>query len=842
MKKIILTIIFILSINTSAQTVVDDVYIVNTTINWDKQGSPYIIDHNITFSSSTLNIDNAEIIFENGHLGLFNNSVLNINNSKLTGQHFSSVLSLFNSSLNISKSEIDLSDFLEAYNSNIFISELKSLNNSSKKLFRLYDKSNLSILDSQIENYKGTVLYLLNTGFVNIKNTLFKNNNKVIELYYADSTDINQNDFDANDIAVLSYMYDYDNSNINLEDNYCQRDDKQIYLYEDESNINETNRLIGPFTISKFSKVKNINEDNCCSNIMFLPGIMTSRLYIDGLTQNQLWEPNRNTDVKKLFLNTLGQSIYKVYTKDIIGITNLLFSYKYIDQNVYNDFFKYIKSLKSDKHINDYKLIPYDWRMSVDDILQDSQINIIQSIKDLQKTSKTGKVTIITHSNGGLIAKRLIQELEKQGLSDILDNVIFVAMPEYGTPQAITALLYGHNQSILKGLILKSEVAHDLGVNMSASYNLLPSDKYFQIKNIDKNKIHQSLQSDKDFNQLLFNKSKVFHNDIDNIIYPKNINIYQIIGTGLNTVSDISYKDNEIIPIYDKNGDGTVQDVSNSRYGTTTYIDLKDTSYKHFNIMNHEDVLFNIDKIIKLKNINTYRGLDYNKIIKENNYKLLKITNNVNPYDLEMSIDYNSLYLDKININKNNDFTEVKESLGNRFELYDDSINYLYKNDFDDLKINSRNDNQIDISIIESVGGDIVETDYDNIAIFKDIEMNFDIDNGNVLNLNLPQTGQSIRYEDTVTVNNSSTTEEIINTIISTIKSSSIDNYMKSRYIGRLSLYAKNKDKNYLSNLKNTIIKSIASINSFSHSAALKARYSKMKEGYIFLNLLLLKL
>ena len=62
-------------------------------------------------------------------------------------------------------------------------------------------------------------------------------------------------------------------------------------------------------------------------------------------------------------------------------------------------------------------------------------------------------------------------------------------------------------------------------------------------------------------------------------------------------------KDNKIIPTYDKNGDGTVQDLFGFRYGTTTYVDLKDTSYKHVNIMNNKNVISDIDNIIKLKDI-----------------------------------------------------------------------------------------------------------------------------------------------------------------------------------------------------------------------------------------------
>jgi hypothetical protein len=62
----------------------------------------------------------------------------------------------------------------------------------------------------------------------------------------------------------------------------------------------------------------------CCSNVLFLPGLESSRLYLDkktflGTSTNELWEPNRNDDVRKLFMTSTGQSINAgIYTKDVI--------------------------------------------------------------------------------------------------------------------------------------------------------------------------------------------------------------------------------------------------------------------------------------------------------------------------------------------------------------------------------------------------------------------------------------------------------------------------------------------------------------------------------------------
>ena len=89
--------------------------------------------------------------------------------------------------------------------------------------------------------------------------------------------------------------------------------------------------------------------------------------------------------------------------------------------------------------------IPYDWRLTPDQILDKgaevapgkisylvatSSPYIIQELKRLAATSKTKKVTIIAHSNGGLVTKRLIEKLGVDAAT-LVDKVIFVAVPQW---------------------------------------------------------------------------------------------------------------------------------------------------------------------------------------------------------------------------------------------------------------------------------------------------------------------------------------------------------------------------------------------------------------------------
>src|ERR1035437_3855425 len=223
----------------------------------------------------------------------------------------------------------------------------------------------------------------------------------------------------------------------------------------------------------------------CCSNVLFIPGFEGSRLYKDekglfggifGTSTNTLWEPNRNDDVRKLFMTPSGQSANSgVYTKDII---DSVFGF-----GIYKNFISMMNGVVADGFINKWVASPYDWRYSVDDIASTSgglaSSGLVSQIQSLASTSKTGKVTIVAHRNGGLVTNMLMKKLTDDGHAGLIDKIIFVAVPELGTPQAVAGLLHGDKQSIFGGFILNKSVARQLGENSPGAYGLLPSPDYF---------------------------------------------------------------------------------------------------------------------------------------------------------------------------------------------------------------------------------------------------------------------------------------------------------------------------------------------------------------------------
>jgi pimeloyl-ACP methyl ester carboxylesterase len=137
----------------------------------------------------------------------------------------------------------------------------------------------------------------------------------------------------------------------------------------------------------------------------------------------------------------------------------------------------------------------YDWRLDYEELTTKGRVlsngyisylvppaegtapHLIQKLRDLAQHSKTGKVTIIAHSNGGLLAKALLRNLGDTEAAQLVDTLILVASPQLGTPDAVGVLLHGANGGIPNAL--SDEKAREVANTMPAAYNMLPSLNYF---------------------------------------------------------------------------------------------------------------------------------------------------------------------------------------------------------------------------------------------------------------------------------------------------------------------------------------------------------------------------
>jgi hypothetical protein len=229
------------------------------------------------------------------------------------------------------------------------------------------------------------------------------------------------------------------------------------------------------------------------SNVLFLPGIEGSRLYSRNALgiETTLWEPPFLSNFSDLALNPDGKSKYEIYTRDLV---NYKYGIKALG-DVYGPFEDFLNHLVTQGVISKWEAFPYDWRYDVRDIVSNGTLIGTNSgeltrtylqdvVQKLASSSPTGKVTIIAHSNGGLLAKALAIELEKERKINLLDQIIFVGSPQIGTPLSIGALLNGDGQTdALGGFFMYGGNVRAAAATMPGMYGLLPSANYFSLEN-----------------------------------------------------------------------------------------------------------------------------------------------------------------------------------------------------------------------------------------------------------------------------------------------------------------------------------------------------------------------
>ena len=237
------------------------------------------------------------------------------------------------------------------------------------------------------------------------------------------------------------------------------------------------------------------------SSVLFLPGIMGSRLYENGSDcggngEQERWFSTSNCSQLRLLTDYTGKSINQIYTKagesSVIDATHLV-----VDFPLYRTFLTALAGWKQEGTIADYAAVPYDWRLRLDDLLKAKRdpgtgkvtydiTNTVedgylyQTLKELVAHSKSGKVTIVAHSNGGLLAKTLMATLQARHdpLIDKVDVVVLVAVPQVGTPDAIVGMLQGEEIGP-SGLVVSQQTARQLMNTMPFAHHLLPNASYF---------------------------------------------------------------------------------------------------------------------------------------------------------------------------------------------------------------------------------------------------------------------------------------------------------------------------------------------------------------------------
>jgi pimeloyl-ACP methyl ester carboxylesterase len=364
------------------------------------------------------------------------------------------------------------------------------------------------------------------------------------------------------------------------------------------------------------SELRTLEEEHRASNVVFLPGIKGSRLY-DG-DGNKLWEPFGNHDVEALMLDQDGKSL----RDDVHSEPGDIVDTVAVFTDIYGSYMDFMDGLVEDGTINAWAPIAYDWRLSLPDIVNAGEGSgpiplsfssyglppIREVLENLSQNSETGKVTIIAHSNGGLVAKQLMLTLGDEETARLIDKVIFVGVPQSGAPQALGALLYGYKEGLpwwFPGIV-STATAREFAENSPMGYHLLPSSAYFRdvdgahavarfdaehsyaeergaygsvidtvselasfalAKDGGREKPHPGKYWDANvLNENLLAYAQSAHEEIDGWTPPPGVSVYQIAGWGEDTVAGIEYYERCVLsvcaemyrPTFIEDGDGVV--------------------------------------------------------------------------------------------------------------------------------------------------------------------------------------------------------------------------------------------------------------------------------------------
>jgi len=234
------------------------------------------------------------------------------------------------------------------------------------------------------------------------------------------------------------------------------------------------------------------------SSVLFIPGIMGSRLYEEevaceeDLGENERWFSKEECDQLRLKTDVVGTSVNDIYAKSgRVGVLDDV----YLISNIYDSFLDSLQEWEDEELINESAVFPYDWRLGLDSVVK-SQLDLSSGrltasvgtmeegylynlISDLAEDSDNGKVTIVTHSNGGLVAKHFLDALDKADdpLLDKIENLILIAVPQDGTPDSVIGILHGTELDY----VMPQEISRQLVNTMSFSHHLLPGLRYFDV-------------------------------------------------------------------------------------------------------------------------------------------------------------------------------------------------------------------------------------------------------------------------------------------------------------------------------------------------------------------------
>jgi len=315
--------------------------------------------------------------------------------------------------------------------------------------------------------------------------------------------------------------------------------------------------------------------------VLIVPGITGTELEKNG---ELLWADIDRMFVDKddTFLDPLSFE-KDLYPSDLsVVTTNVIKSKTAFD---YTD--GLIKEFEGQGYVENTNLFtfPYDWRYGVSGKNADGKTNsdlLKAKIAEILNATGAKKVDVVAHSMGGLVVKKYVAD---NSASHNIGKAIFLGVPNTGSPNAVKALVQGTNFGISFGPVgLSEKEMKKLSENMPGVYDLLPSQKYYDVsgafvKKIDfSNGLTRPIENDLDYaefknyllnensmNELAYANAQNLHtNEFDNYdLRTAGVDLYAIDGCKTATMtkfyeSTYSWGAKSYNKLNYKIGDGTV--------------------------------------------------------------------------------------------------------------------------------------------------------------------------------------------------------------------------------------------------------------------------------------------